>query len=75
MLKFIPFDEWLERNQDLRDTEDCAYCGGDGTHVCSCGDEHDCGYCDATGKVDGPKALKIYVAECEKARRMLAAAD
>jgi hypothetical protein len=32
----------------------CSYCYGSGQHECDCGDAHDCGYCDGTGKETHP---------------------
>lgn len=72
-MEFIPFDEWLQRNPDLV-SEDCEHCGGDGIHVCECGDQHDCGYCAGTGGKAGRRAHEIYRRECDKARAMLATA-
>ena len=31
---------------------DCDMCSGTGDHECSCGDKHECGYCEGDGKVD-----------------------
>ena len=72
MMQFISFDEWLERNPDLF-TEDCEHCGGDGRHICGCGDEHECGHCAGTGKEAGKRARRIYREQCEKARAAFAA--
>lgn len=66
-MKFIPYEQWLTNNPDLIAEIGCTECHGHGTHTCSCGDIHDCQNCNATGRVENPKARRIYAAECEKA--------
>lgn len=66
-MKFIPYEQWLKANPDLVEEVDCPDCYGEGTHMCSCGDWHDCGECNGTGKIENPNGRKIYAAECAKA--------
>ena len=49
---FLTFEQWKEQNTDLFEVkEDCDECNGSGSHECECGDVHDCGFCQGTGKV------------------------
>jgi hypothetical protein len=39
---------------------DCETCGGTGGHLCSCGNEHDCGDCQGSGRCPPkPKGIKV----------------
>ncbi len=51
--------------------KDCDHCEGRGEHECTCGDNHECHYCDGTGKVENIDGHKI--GNCVFAKRYLAA--
>ena len=60
-LTILTFEQWKFRNPDIEaEIEDCSECDGEGTHTCECGDEHDCGFCDASGKSNGNDLLQLY---------------
>lgn len=74
-LTFIPFDEWLKQNPDLAADVECIECGGSGSYECDCEycRGHKCEECGGTGRKGNGAARKIYDAECDKARTLLAA--
>lgn len=47
---FITFDKWLDYNIDPEELV-CSDCLGSGNCECDCGNEHDCGSCDGSGKI------------------------
>ena len=52
------------------DSEECAYCHGDGVRECDMGHQHDCDYCDGTGKVTPIETITVGNAHYQ--RRYLA---
>jgi DnaJ-class molecular chaperone len=54
------FEQWKKDNPELAEVEtDCLECGGDGNHMCTCGDTHPCGECDGTGKTKEGVSLEV----------------
>lgn len=63
----LTFDEWklLPEAKEMiakLEVEDCDECDGSGTHVCDCGDEHGCGYCNGDGKLYNEPELLLHTA-------------
>lgn len=57
--KVISFDEWLKsRTDEEQEKLKCPDCNGSGNCSCHCGDEHECGTCDGTGKSDEGRDLQ-----------------
>ncbi len=74
-LTFVPFEKWLKQNPDLPADVDCDECDGNGKYECDCEHcrGHECEECNGTGRISNPTVRKIYDAECDKARTLLAA--
>lgn len=59
---FLTFEQWKAENPDLKEIpEECELCGGSGIHECpDCGDSHDCGACQGSGKVVEVTIRQMY---------------
>ena len=53
--RFYTFEEWLDKNPDLKKLKSlpCEECQGSGECECHCLTIHECGYCEGTGKNEG----------------------
>lgn len=84
-IRFISFRTWKKKltNEELEkleiiaestEREPCSRCNASGEHECTCGQVHDCNYCDGTGyKVyeENDVLFPIYLKECAEAEQKL----